>query len=76
MSHPIRVFTVLPTLFSSPVQMYRKGFGTKISTGGVCKMLKFSLKFFYVMGKALSGMLSCMQTGMLSHLGLAEAKLT
>ena len=27
------------------------------------KMLKFYVKFFYVMGKALSGELSCMQTG-------------
>ena len=28
----------------------------------VCKMLKFMLKFFYVIGKVLSGEHSCLQT--------------
>ena len=36
------------------------GFGI----GGVCKILKFYVKVFYVMDKALSGKLFYMQTGL------------
>ena len=38
------------------------GFGVDVGVGGgvgVSKMLKFYVKVFYVMGKALSGELSC-----------------
>ena len=48
---------------SSPVRMYWKsycttpgaGIGVGVSGGGMDKMLKFYVKSFYVMGKALSG---------------------
>ena len=50
--------------------MYRKSYCTTpgVSVGfgsvGVDRMLKFYVKVFIVMGKALSGELSCMQTGL------------
>ena len=52
--------------------MYRKSYcttpGISIGTGlggrGINKMLKFYVEVLYVMGKALSGELSCMLTGL------------
>ena len=55
--------------------MYRKSYCTTPSVGGggsidvgnangISKMLKFYVEVFYVMGKALSGKLSCTQTGL------------
>ena len=53
--------------------MYRKSYcstpGVGVCVGGsggvgVDKMLKFYVKCFYVMGKALSGELSCTWTGL------------
>ena len=35
---------------------------------GISKMSKFYVKDFYVMGKVLSGKLSCTQTGLLKFL--------
>ena len=32
--------------------------------GGVSRLLKFYIEVLYVMGNALSGKLSCMQTGL------------
>ena len=39
--------------------LYYPGVGVGVGGGGVSKMLKFYIKLFYVMGKALSGELSC-----------------
>ena len=49
--------------------MYKKTYCTTpgVGTGFACgmdKMFKFYVKFFKVMGKALSGELSCMRTGL------------
>ena len=53
----------LPLLFSSPVRMYRRAIlHYPHIGGGKC----FTLKFFYVMSKALSGELSCTWTGLVS----------
>ena len=56
------------TIFSSHVRVYRKScctiVGCGVVGGGVSKMLKFYVKVFYVMGKALSGELSCLQTSL------------
>ena len=38
------------------------------SGGDVDKMFKFNVKVFYVIGKALSGELSCMRTGLVVFL--------
>ena len=60
----------LKPIFSLLVQMYRKSCcttpGISIGAGsiGMDRMLKFYVKVFIVMGKALSGELSCMQTGL------------
>ena len=51
------------------VHLYRKSYCT-VPGIGICggrdgsKMLKFYIKIFYVMGKALSGKLSCMWTSL------------
>ena len=39
-----------------------------VGGGGVSKMLKFYVKVFYVMGKVLSGKLSCPVTGLVASL--------
>ena len=39
------------------------GAGVRVGVG-ISKMLKFYVGFFYVMGKAMSGELSCMGTGL------------
>ena len=58
------------TLFSLPVQIYRKSDCITPSIGGggggVDKMLKFDVKVFKVMSKALSGELSCTRTGLVN----------
>ena len=57
-------------LFSLHVLMYRKSYCTipGVNTGGggvgVSIMLKFYVKVLYVMGKELSGVLFCTQTGL------------
>ena len=57
-------------IFSSPAGMYRKSccitpfVGDGGGGSGVDKMLKFYIKVFKVMGKVLSGELSCMRTGL------------
>ena len=54
--------------------MYRKSYGTAPGVGfgfgssSVDKMLKFYVKDLFVMGKALSGELSCMRTGLVMSL--------
>ena len=56
-------------IFSSPVQMYCNSYCTTPSIGigggssiSSSKMLKFYVTVFYMVGKALSGELSCTQT--------------
>ena len=53
------------TVFSLPVQMYRQTFCTKALTMALtlASVLANCLSF-YVMGKALSGELSCIRTGL------------
>ena len=50
---------------------------TKIGIGGVSmdKLLKVLLQSFYVMGKALSGELCCMRTGLVTKGGFLFASL-
>ena len=59
-------------IFSSPVQMYRKSYCTTPRVGGgggsVDKMLKFYIKSFYLMGKAITGKLSCTWTGLVAKI--------
>ena len=45
-----------------------RGWGGGGSGIGISKMSKFYVKDFYVMGKVLSGKLSCTQTGLLKFL--------
>ena len=59
-----------PCIFSSSIQMFRKSFCITPSGSGVSvsfhvsKMLEFYVKVLYVIGKALSGMLSSIWTGL------------
>ena len=52
-------------IFNLPVRIYRKSYCTTPGASGcVSRMLKFCLKVFYMMDKALSDELSCMLIGL------------
>ena len=54
-------------IFSSPVQTYAIAVSPLVvwlAVLGLAKCRYFTLKFFYVIGKALSGELSCTRTGL------------
>ena len=54
--------------FSSPVQMYKKSYPSVGDGVSIRKILKkIMLKVFHVMGKALSGELSCPFRGLAHH---------
>ena len=51
---------VLPPASALVLACVGVGVGVSVGGGGVSKMLKFYIKVFYVMGKALSDELSCL----------------
>ena len=57
------------SIFSSPLQIYRKRYCTTSSgidgSRVISKMFKFYVEGFYLICKALSGELSCLWTGLI-----------
>ena len=65
------IYTLKLWNLSLPVRMYMKccctTLGINIGSCGISRLLKLYVKIFYVMGRVLTGELSCMRTGLVSQ---------